>query len=174
MNWLLAIIVATAATFIFRLFNEVLRQPTISTITRVAMLALLAALFFGSVWFGYNGTVKRMDNAEIENFRNKTLYKDEYVWIRNIIGTDGVIRDKTFEGCALLGPACLYFGGNVYLEESRQELNLRYIILSSGVSPRDGTVFIENCKFKDCEFEEVAVLGHKEEIERIKRGIVKR
>lgn len=174
MNWAIAFILALSFTFIVRLFNEVLRQPTITSATRKITLALFVILCAGAFWFGYHGTVKRMDNAEIEEFRNKTYYKAEYVQVRNIIGTDGVIRDKTFEGCAILGPACLYVIGDIYLEESRTSCELNFIILPDNVSTKNGTVLIDNCKFKDSWFENVSVLGHADEIEKIKQGIVKK
>jgi len=174
MNWAIALIIALSFMYIFRLFNELLRQPTITNVTRRISLCLFAILWAGAFAFGYHGTTKRMDSAEIEEFRNKGYYKNEHVLIQNIIGTDGVIRDKTFEGCAIYGPACLCAIGDIYLEECRGTADLKFIVLPDTISPKNGTVLIENCKFKDSWFENVSLLGHKDDIEKIQQSIVKK
>jgi hypothetical protein len=166
--WVIAFLVAVLATLMFRLFHVILSSAPVTLSAKYITLILIAALYLAVFLFGYHGAVKRMDSAEIEEYRDREYFRDESVFIKNVVGSDGVLKNKTFEGCALYGPAYLYISSNVEIITSRVRLNAEFITAEDGQELKIGAVVVDSCKFVDSWFFSVSIIGTESQIEDLK------
>jgi hypothetical protein len=97
-------------------------------------------------------------------------YEREVVRIALIAGDEGVIRDTTFEGCDIKGPAVLMPLEKTVLEHNRFDGDADALLWE--VPPERprviGAIGLENCRFTGCHFMDVGIAGPRNLIDRFR------
>lgn len=100
-------------------------------------------------------------------------YEKEVIQIALLAGDDGTVRDATFEGCHIKGPAVLApLGGSTDFEHNTFHSPTPEAMLWE-VDPEErglivGVVGVENCRFLGCTFSNIGIVGPKELLDRFR------
>ena len=92
--------------------------------------------------------------------------------IADRVGADSKIVNSTFKDTILVGPAVVALLDNVHLERCRFDAPIDVMLIE--IEPNrmvTGIVGIQNCKFEDCVFQNIAIIGPPEVLRVIRESV---
>jgi len=91
---------------------------------------------------------------------DQNQFEDELIWLAELVGTDGELRDVTFLNCRITGPAVIVPIDSV-IQNSNLGAPLDHVLwrVPRDRAPFVGAIVAFNCTFDGCTFVNIAFAG---------------
>lgn len=112
--------------------------------------------------------------SENGHFSGENHSNEDVVYLARIAGEEGVIKDRVFRDCRVVGPAVLLIDGEFEIYSNQFENTPEEFLweLSDERTRVAGAILVQNSSFEGCTFTNVGFAGHTPFIRQMRESLV--